>query len=155
MQSGQITFSQAQGYEEIPGPLKLEEVPIEARNRIWSLFYRYLWRSTSTAGGFGTYIGGEWRDVFESVHTRLDNLPLDEWDADFQPFCKRVKRRIQEYPFRKVFDLIQFVLRHPQCPPQFVKDMRHTFRDCRLAYVLDIGPPPTIVPAVTPERALP
>ena len=27
------SFSQAQGYEEIPGPLKLEELPKEARTR--------------------------------------------------------------------------------------------------------------------------
>ena len=55
-------------------------------------------------------------------------------------------------PFNKVFDLIQFVLRHPQCPPGFIGQMQRTFAECRLAYTIDIGPPPTILPAVTPEE---
>ena len=30
--------------------------------------------------------------------------------------------------------------------------MKRTFSECRLAYTIDVGPPPTIVPAVTPEE---
>ena len=30
---GMLTFSQAQGYEDLPGPLKLKELPSEARTR--------------------------------------------------------------------------------------------------------------------------
>ena len=37
-----LTFSQAQGYEELPGPLQLEELPKEARIRIWNVFYSFL-----------------------------------------------------------------------------------------------------------------
>ena len=37
-----LTFSQAQGYEEIPGPLQLGELPKESRTRIWNLFFRYI-----------------------------------------------------------------------------------------------------------------
>ena len=51
-----------------------------------------------------------------------------------------------------MFDLIQFVLRHPRCPRGFIRDMKRTFAECRLAYTIDFGPPPTIIPAVTPEE---
>ena len=44
-------------YEEIPGPLKLEELPKDAWTRIWNLFFLHLRKSnpqTSVAalGGF-------------------------------------------------------------------------------------------------------
>ena len=35
-----LTFSQAQGLEELPGPLALGELPQEIRNRVWDVFYR-------------------------------------------------------------------------------------------------------------------
>ncbi len=37
-----LTFSQANGYEEIPGPLNLEELPQEARTHMWKVVYENL-----------------------------------------------------------------------------------------------------------------
>ena len=34
-----LTFSQAHGYEELPQPLKLEELSDKARTKLWSLLY--------------------------------------------------------------------------------------------------------------------
>ena len=154
MSYGQYSFSQAQGYEEIPGPLKLEELPKEARTRIWNLFFAHLSKSMSadTMGLGGPWIGRPWEQVFQATHTQFDILSLDDWSPDFRPFCKKFRKRIESQPFNKVFDLIQFVLRHPQCPSEFVAGLRRVFADSRLAYTLDCGPPPTIVPAVTPEE---
>ena len=45
MDNEQYSFSQAQGYEEIPGPLKLEELPKDARIRIWNQFFVHLGQS--------------------------------------------------------------------------------------------------------------
>ena len=81
-------------------------------------------------------------------------LPLDNWSTDFDLLCKNLRNRIESLPFNKVFDLIQFVLRHPRCPRGFVTEMRSTFSDSHLAYTIDVGPPPTIVPAPTPEEGV-
>ena len=125
------SFSQAQGYEEIPGPLKLEELPKEARTRIWNLFFAHLSKSMSadTMGLGGPWIGRPWEQVFQATHTQFDILSLDDWSSDFRPFCKKFRKRIESQPFNKVFDLIQFVLRHPQCPSEFVAGMRRVFAD--------------------------
>ena len=154
MEDGRYSFSQAQGYEEIPGPLKLEELPQDARTRIWNLFFVHLRQSMSRDDrlGWGSWIGGDWVDVFQAAHAKFDVLPLDDWSTDFEPFCKDLRKRIESLPFKKVFDLIQFVLRHPRCPQGFVTEMKCTFADSRLAYTLEVGPPPTIVPAATPEE---
>lgn len=149
----QISFSQAQGYEEIPGPLQLGELPKEARTQLWNLFFVHLDSSKATDDIFGgSWIGPGWRHVLRDVHAKFHVSALDEWDSDFRPVCKKLREYIEARPVNKVFDLIQFVLRHRQCPPEFVREMQHTFSECRLAYRIDIARPPTILPAVTPEE---
>ena len=153
MEYGQRSFSQRYGYEEVPRPLKLGELPAEARTHIWNLFYIGL-DGSSVSGYMGHMrIGGPWRQVFQAVHVSLDCLPIDDLDINFQTFCARLRRRIESEPFNKVFDLLQFVVRHRQCPPRFVRAIAGVFEHCRLAYALDLGPPPTIIQAVTPEES--
>lgn len=147
------TFSRAQGYEEIPGLLCLEQLPREARTRIWNLFFSHLDATKATDNmGYGPWVGEEWASILVDVHAQLDNLPLDEWRADFEPIRKRLRERIESEPFNRVFDFIQFVLQHRRCDPRFRARMKSAFVACRLAYAIDIGPPPTIVPAVTLEE---
>ena len=159
--SRKLTFSQAQGYEEIPGPLKLEELPREARTRIWNVFYTDLVADYNRRLGttlFPSYlrepdwIGGVWEEILLAKHLSYDNLPLDEWSVVFKLIRKKLRDDIERKPFHKVFDLIQFVLRHPKCPSDFITVMKQQFKILRLAYMIDEGEPPTIVPAVTEEE---
>ena len=53
-----LTFSQAQGYEELPGPLQLEELPSEARTHIWNVLYL----SIDVSKTYGS-VGGVWKDI--------------------------------------------------------------------------------------------
>ena len=148
-----FSFSQVQGYEDIPGPLKLEELPAEARTWIWSLLFSFLKKSTTRPRGTSTqYVVGAWEGVLVSKHVVHDRRPLDEWNTKFDPIRADLRHSIETLPFNKVFDLIQFVLRHRECPREFVDAMKHVFSRCRLAYTIDEGLPPTIVPAVTPEE---
>ena len=156
MDNGRYSFSQAQGYEEIPGPLTLEALPKDARTRIWNLFFVHLQKSMSTYSITGeSWIDGDWVRIFQDEHATFDTIrALDDWRTDFRPFCENLRERIESLPFNKVFDLIQFVLRHPRCPLGFVTEMRSTFTDSHLAYTIDVGPSPTIVPAPTPEEGV-
>ena len=149
-----LSFLQAQGYEEIPQPLKLGELPKEARTQIWNVFYFHLSRAMRS-GEFlpsGPWIGGAWGNILESVHTEIYDGALDDWDSDFSPACKKLRHYIETRPFKRVFALIQFVLRHRECTSDFQRQMQGTFERCRLAYVIDIKRPPTIFPSVTPEE---
>ena len=152
-----LTFSQAHGYEEIPGPLKLEELPQKARTHIWNIFYIFLDESKNAPDFLdiddGTrYLGSPWNNIFQKLHVVHDNQPIDEWRNNFQRVKNRLRNRIETEPFNNVFDLVQFVMRYPECPSNFIDAMKRVFARCRLAYVIDDGPPPTILPAVTQEE---
>ncbi len=137
-------------------------LPAEARTRIWNLFFLHLEGAWSTDSCHniiqdefrflgGPWVTGVWREIAREKHTDFDQRPLDEWKSGFQYICTDLRDSIEKPPFNRVFDLIQFVLRHPQCPRAFIMQMRATFAECRLAYTIDVGRPPTVIPAVTPE----
>ena len=147
--SRKLTFSQAQGYEELPGPLKLEQLPSKARTHIWNVFYLFI-NTTKEYGAWNTaYVGGVWREILYAKHIHHDNLPLDEWDGSFKHHKQLLRRSVEKLPFNQVFDLIQFVIRRSQCPQEFIDQMKGVFASSRLAYTIDETPPPTIIPAVT------
>ena len=153
MKSRRRSFSQEYGYDEVPGPFSLEELPVEARTRIWNRFFVGLEATVSTdMFGERATIGQPWLQLLRDVLAEFDNLPIDELTSQFKPFCAQIRRRIEEQPFNRVFDLIELVVSHPQCPAEFATEMRRVFVDSHLAYTLDLGPPPTIVPAVTPQE---
>ena len=152
MNDGQFTFSQLHGYDELPEQLKLEALPPKERRRIWNVFYSFLEGSRRSDAIYGSFVGNPWSNIFRDAHALFYSLPLDEWTTDFQTVCGTLRGRIETEPFHRVFDLIQFVLRHPRCPPPFIVSMKRTFADCRLAYAIDDGPPPTVVPIATEEE---
>ena len=153
LDEARLSFSQAQGYEETPGPLRLEELPRETRTQIWNQIFSHLKESTRIDEfDYGSYVGGDWSDILQATHVKFHNSTLDEWTTEFETNRSKLREFVESRPFNKVFDLIQFVLRHPRCPRGFIRDMKRTFAECRLAYTIDFGPPPTIIPAVTPEE---
>ena len=141
-----LTFSQAQGYEELPQPLKLEELNQEARTQLWSVLYHYVSKSSDY------YVGGAWESILRALHMDFHRLPLDEFNDDFQHFTNEYKSFFMYETFNRVFDLLQTIMRYQQCSPAFIKTIANTFQRCRLAYVVDTSHPPTIYPAATEDE---
>ena len=147
---GMLTFSQAQGYEELPGPLKLEELPREARTRIWNVFYSFMVESSIYhEDSRQTDLGDNWSEILIAKHVSYDILPLDDLEVSFDTNLYSIRESIETQTFEKVFNLIQFVLRHPCCPDGFIDELREAFQLSGLAYAIDYGPPPTIIPSAT------
>ena len=151
-----LSFSQAQGYEKLPEPLRLGELSKEARVQIWNVVYLQLARSIrSKRSAWGTnyyYMINPWMSILQRVHSVYEGQRVDEYDNGFESVCGSMRYRIETEEFNKVFDLIRFIMRDPECPEGFVEDMRAAFKRSRLAYAIDSGPPPTIIPAVTTEE---
>lgn len=149
-----LSFSQAQGYQELPKPLKLGELPSEARIQIWNVLYNLLNQSKNESPSRRRPSSAEksWANVLRRVHAIHDNEPLDDWNPRFESICISLRHRIENQDFNEVFDLIQYIMRDRECPENFVKYLQVTFKRCKLAYAIDSGPPPTIFPSVTAEE---
>ncbi len=120
-------------------------MPPEARTHIWNLFYVFI---DNTEHYFGS-IRDEWKNILHTKHVLHDNKPLDEWDTSFEYHRRNLRHSIENRPLNQVFDLIQFVIRHPDCPPKFINSMKQIFAYTKLAYTIETANPPTIIPSVT------
>lgn len=145
-----LTFSQREGYAELPAALDLEDLPPTARTRIWNVLYAHLEAARIVGNRF--HIGRPWESILKSLHQEHHVQRLDDWSSAFSHLCDNLGARVEHLPFNEVFDLIEFIMRHDECPQSLILLMSAAFKDGRLAYTIDVGPPPTIVPATTPEE---
>ena len=147
-----LTFSQAHGYEDIPAVLRLEEFPDRARIRIGNVLVSQVFAHSIASGVAGYNLVGEpIATVLKDLHMDHHGHPVEDWSFSQEWVISQLRQSLLE-EFFKVFDMIQFILRHPECPPALIHDMKKAFRDSRLAYVIDDSGLPTITPAVTAEE---
>ena len=144
----ELTFSQAQGYQALPGPLKLEQLLPAARTHIWNVVYFSMTQHGRDHDN-SRYVSGPWQKILMTKHLWHDNRPVDDWNSSFAHHQQAMRTSIENLSFNHVFDLIQFILRHPDCPADTISAMKDIFATTRLAYTIDETKPPTIVPAVT------
>lgn len=148
-----LTFSQAQGYEDLPSLLALEQLSSDARLEIWNLLYHHADRS-SQSNPIGTRVlTSGWLSVAKTLHVDFLKIPLD----DFRPLTRSFVDHYREYvldilPFNRVFDLIQMIMRHDNCPHEFISAVEGIFERCRLAYFVDTNGPATILPMSTRQE---
>ena len=147
-----LTFSQAYGYEELPQPLKLEEISAGARTKLWSLLYDYVDSESVIPEFSGPVVSGNWRVILLFLHVDHYERALDEFDDSMKNFIGEYKQKFMFGRFNEVFDLLLAIMRQPECPQEFIRLVTVVFKESRLAYVVDVGPPPTIYPAVTREE---
>ena len=147
MDPTKVSFSQAQGYEPLPRQLQLGELPYNARMSFWNAFYITDRKERPHYGK----VTEAWNQVLMDVHSSFFYEGLDEFDADDDEIYEIYKPYLLDTSFNKVFDLIVFMVRHPQCPNRFIARVLATFLRHPLAYVFD-HKTGTIYPAATPEE---
>ena len=151
------TFSQAQGYEELPGPLGLREISQEARVKLWDLIVGSAWSHQSSLIGWVWQSNTQWPQIFEMLHQDFLHEPIDDFHElqdDVLDGCTKLLQRykkliLDDLRFNEVFDLLQMIMRHQGCPRDFTFEVAAIFQECRLAYVVDTEGPATIFPAAT------
>ena len=146
----QVSFSQAQGYEPLPQPLKLEELSSRARIQIWNAFHQ-------------TFIEPEEDEEIDvadvanlvfSLHVDFFEMPIDEEPSGIGQweYLEGFKDYFFKRRFNEIFDVLTFLMRHDVCPDVFTTELIEVFENCQLAYVIEPGPSPTIYPASTLEE---
>ena len=122
------------------------------RNLLWSWIYDDL-RSHHHEDMFGRWsLGGNWPRIMNDYHVHFLYKPLDEFTVDFEPTSSNAKNLILTQPYNRVFDFLQFLMRHSFAPQGLSKFINSTFEKFMCAYtVIDEGP--TIVPVSLPEQS--
>lgn len=148
-----LTFSQTHGYESLPELLRLEELPQKARIHIINTLTQLVeshwrWNNNTHHRELVAPLLTISRDVYMDHYGRQ----LARWTPELALFHSLVEATVMHDKFHKVFDLVQYILRHPYCPGTLIVGMKTAFANGRIAYSIDDSGPPTIIPMVTPQE---
>ena len=149
-----LTFSQAEGLAPLPSQLRLGELSPEFRSLLWAHLVDQFERTATRGQGFGSIdrLGAPWRKVLRDAHVILYHRPVDEFESGLKYAMQDYKHLVWHGEYNEIFDLIQFKMRHPDCPYHFASEVRSILRRSRAAYtVIDLDSP-SIIPIGSAEE---
>ena len=147
-----LTFSQTTGIDPLPQPAKLGEIPRKARNALWS----YLFHSKGSSGSQTPHyvaLGRPWDVIFYDYHVSILNEPADEFYNDLRIQLPKTKQLFLDGEYNRVFDLLQFIMRHEFVPDGFREFIVTTLQESMCAYSI-VESVWTIVPSAIPEQRI-
>ena len=150
-----LTFSQANGLEDLPEPLKLGQIPRVVRLLIWDALYLFGIchvdpQRFDNAGNSTQEDVSRWTHIFINLNTYWLSRPFDDLSVEGDDLIEDYKSAIlSELPFNRLFDLLQMIMQHEECPNEFVTRIGGIFRRYGAAYAISDSDPVTIVPART------
>lgn len=145
-----ITFSQAEGIDPLPRPLASEELSEDVRNLLWSYIYGEL-QEASVFRIMDWHIQDPWKSILYDTHIRFMHRPADEFSAELETWVQILKPFFQSADYNRIFDVLQFVLRHNMVPSESFDAIKSILEDGLCAYML-VEDGPTIVPIAIPEQ---
>lgn len=132
-----LPFSQRTGLAPVPPQLELGEVSPELR-RLLDYFVSLEIRRESVSGWDHRYFQSKWERVAMDFHVRFLGQPVGRFENDATMLGAQIGRAIRELDIGRLFDLIEFLIRHPGCSGELKRELASAFVDARAAYrVLD------------------
>jgi len=128
-----VPFSQRTGIAPVPPQLKLGEVSGELRRLLSYYISLEIDRET-----YGTYTESlfkeEWNRVAKDLHVLFFRQPADKFDHGSYKCLNRLNEVIARADIGVLFDLIEFLVRHPKCSDELKRELSSAFVMSRAAY---------------------
>jgi hypothetical protein len=144
-----LTFKQAEGLEPPPSQLARHTISQELRARVWEVFEHHVEREKDSYGTL--VVDDRWSGILRRKWVRFDHQ-LGEFSESYQYRMADLKSVIGTASYGDFFGLLQWLLRDPELPEGFARDLAEVFKICRAAYrLIDRD---TIVPIADPLDAV-
>lgn len=127
-----VPFSKRTGLEPIPPQLKLGEESGEPRRLLDYYISLEISREFDTYNGRG--FTDKWRRVATDLHVMFFKQRIDKFDYNATGNAERLKAIIQRANIGELFDLIEFLVRHPGCSDELKRELADAFVRARAAY---------------------
>jgi hypothetical protein len=128
-----IPFSQRTGIEPIPPQLKHGQVSDELRR----LVDYYIGLEIDRVRRMGVdryYFDGKWERVAKDFHVLFLKKDPDEFENSTSRFKETLKLWCGRAPIGRLFNLVEFFIRHQNCSPELKRDLSSAFVTARAAY---------------------
>ena len=154
-----LTFSQRYGYESLPDPMRLEYIPQKFKQAIYQSIHEAIDKAATDDiegypiirsyfvidTGIDTIISDYYYDIYERYHDEIVS-PSPQMSKNF------FKDFLINRQWYEVLTMIEFVLRHQDCPGTLRQGLINAFNETPISYFVDeSGEHPTIFPQITRE----
>lgn len=139
-----LTFEQAEGAEPLPSQLLPKEISQELRAKVWLAFHAALQKHWT---GERFVVAPPWSAILFEWHVARLHLMADDFNERFEPQKQRLKDVIEHGDYLAFFGLLQWLMRHRQCPSVFRTNIASALASSRAAYRVIDGK--TIVPVTS------
>ena len=95
-------------------------------------------------------MAGSWIGILYDYHTSFLHQPADDFNLRF--YTPKIKDLFLSGGYNRVFDFLQFVLRHGSASTEFFPSVAFALEEYRCAYTVVEEDDPTIVPIALPEQ---
>lgn len=130
-----LPFSQRTGLAPVPPQLQLGEVSNELRRLIYYSVKKEFDRFTRF-GGSHSYFDERWRVVANDMHVIFfEQSPRSFENSPFK-IEQTLERLIARTNLAQLFDLVEFLAKHPDCSSALKSDLADVFVRARAAYRL-------------------
>jgi hypothetical protein len=128
-----VSFSQRTGLEPIPPQLKLGQVSVELRRLIYYYISLEIDRE-SYAPYSSAVFSDKWKRVAMDLHVLFFKQPADKFDYGAYENEQRLNIFIQGAKIGDLFNLVEFLVRHPRCSSELKRELAEAFIMARAAY---------------------
>lgn len=146
-----MTFAQAEGLEALPTQLQLRTISPELSARLWLTTYNSLTESISNVRGVPQLLilTMPWQPILTGWWVERQFKNIDEF-PDPRHIMAIVKEIVTGKEYVRLFDFIQYVVRHAYCPSKYRTEIAAALENSYAAYRLIDQ---TIVPISSDEMA--
>jgi hypothetical protein len=128
-----VPFSQRTGLEPIPPQLKLDEVSAELRRLLEYYISLEIGRESYVPGDYRMF-RDKWKRVAMDLHVLFFKQPVDAFDYKVSGSKGRLSATIQRADIGQLFDMVEFLVRHPGCSNELKRELADSFVMARAAY---------------------
>ena len=134
-----LTFSQREGYESMPEPMRLEEISDDLRREIWNETRRLLESFVIYSHKYKrNYFDTKGVEFVERVIGKLLKISEDEIDTEYFYVTDLSKKTIWNYHFNKVLDFAE-IISNEKPEHEFARKIAYAFETHAAAYWLDLS----------------
>lgn len=144
-------FSQRHGFREIPEPVRPGEISEKARKRLWNNLFEVVEKVEGDWDDWNNpifHVEHPWDVILKNAQDEILGTTADEFSPLYGDFLRDYKSLIcgseNALPPKELLDLIECIIEHPKCPPEFVDAVAETFEKCRLPYGVNKTPSASI-----------
>lgn len=147
-----LTFSQAQGLEELPTPLKLGELATPVRNAIFAVLVSQVEGSSKRNSLGRVVVVNPWYQILWNKQVHFDHRPIDEMKRLTGDVLYEFKNVCFNAPFNEVLDLLEFLSRQEDPLQRFLmQEVNAVFHQYGVPYRLE-EPGPSVMAMATAEE---